>query len=625
MSAVLPSEGEANILPAEIGSVDFGEPLDQRALALQLLAAQDFTGALNAYKRHLQLRPRDTSAKLEFAELLDLAGLSRQAAEIYFEICSEDPSQLTALMGWLDIRSRRDPGLVVELLLSLADVLPDALSQLALSMRGLTEALLAPELRAKFIQRMLAVPHQPDRAAWELRQHLILPLFASSAELETSLERLGAALTALEAALPAGAQIAPDFGNFKVYADAWTPFRLLPALNVDALPWRRRWGALFRRLLPAVRIPDFGGDCADSPRIGFVLEPGTSASEWVLLPLLRAWPADCGTPVLFITAGDTPPEFEPASALEVYPLPAEIPAALARIASSRLDLLYYSDPLSEAQLPLAAYRLAPVQATGWQAGGASGLPNLDAFVSCQWMEPETLAGTEVRVAGPEQTIRLARIPGQLARRALNGPVPPRTDYGLPAGHLYVCPHWLYKLSADFDAVFEAILTADPQAQLVLLSRPDLDLARNRVLARFEARFPRLMPRIWFLPALSQADYLGLLALADVVLEPFAGAGLSALTPLGLGVPVVTLPGERLDSRITYAFYRKMACLDCVAQHAQDYVQIALGLAQRPDFSAEVRRQLLAGADALFADSADGRALAECLVQLAQAARAKERS
>ena len=47
--------------------------------------------------------------------------------------------------------------------------------------------------------------------------------------------------------------------------------------------------------------------------------------------------------------------------------------------------------------------------------------------------------------------------------------------------------------------------------------------------------------------------------------------------LAAGTPIVTLPGGFLRGRQTYACYRRMGVMDCVAKDSEDYVRLAVRL------------------------------------------------
>jgi protein O-GlcNAc transferase len=91
--------------------------------------------------------------------------------------------------------------------------------------------------------------------------------------------------------------------------------------------------------------------------------------------------------------------------------------------------------------------------------------------------------------------------------------------------------------------------------------------------------PDVANRVILLPRLSQNDYMSLLAAGDVLLDPMHFGGVST-TYDGFSVakPIVTLPSRQHRGRYTAGCYARMGLADCTAKNAEDYVQIAIGLA-----------------------------------------------
>jgi predicted O-linked N-acetylglucosamine transferase (SPINDLY family) len=90
--------------------------------------------------------------------------------------------------------------------------------------------------------------------------------------------------------------------------------------------------------------------------------------------------------------------------------------------------------------------------------------------------------------------------------------------------------------------------------------------------------PDVAGRVRFLPRLPMDAFFNLIAVSDVMLDPtpFCG-GNTTLEALAVGTPVVTLPGEFLRGRLSYALYCQMGVSTCVASDLQDYVAIATRL------------------------------------------------
>jgi predicted O-linked N-acetylglucosamine transferase (SPINDLY family) len=81
---------------------------------------------------------------------------------------------------------------------------------------------------------------------------------------------------------------------------------------------------------------------------------------------------------------------------------------------------------------------------------------------------------------------------------------------------------------------------------------------------------------------------------DIALDPFPfGGGLTSCEALWMGVPVVTLPGDRPASRQTAAFLDSVDLRECLASSPSDYVARATALASNPQRLAELRHTLRA--------------------------------
>ena len=59
----------------------------------------------------------------------------------------------------------------------------------------------------------------------------------------------------------------------------------------------------------------------------------------------------------------------------------------------------------------------------------------------------------------------------------------------------------------------------------------------------------------------------------------------------MGVPVITMPQERVVSRQTYAFLSSIGCPELVANNQTEYLEIAKKLANSPEKLVEYRNTL----------------------------------
>jgi uncharacterized protein (TIGR03032 family) len=306
--------------------------------------------------------------------------------------------------------------------------------------------------------------------------------------------------------------------------------------------------------------------------------------------------------------------------------PREVAKARQLIADQKVDVLFFTDVGMDAlTYTLAFSRMAPVQCATWGHPVTTGSPTMDYFLSSELLEtPESDAHYT------EKLVRLPSLGTYYYRPKITGPRKTRRDFGLdPSRHIYLCPQTLFKLHPEFDSILAGILERDPMGEVVLIEG-----RTARWTALLKERFARVMPRvadrIRWLPAQPNHDYLQLLSLADVAIDPIHfGGGNTTYEALAVGTPVITLPGPHLRSRITRALYEKMGLYSGAAEHAQSlvaesqdaYINAAISVANS-NRDSQLRQWIAANANKLYEDPAEVKDLANCLRTLTDAPAAK---
>lgn len=284
--------------------------------------------------------------------------------------------------------------------------------------------------------------------------------------------------------------------------------------------------------------------------------------------------------------------------VEILPLVLE--QARHQITEKELDILVYPDiGMDSFTYFLAFARLAPVQYTTWGHPVTSGLRNIDYFISTRTLEAE---GAE-----KHYTEKLVYLNSHHLTFYYKPTLPifskHRHNFDLAEkDHIYLCPQALFKFHPNFDAILAAILERDPQGQVIL---PEGNHAHwtLRLTNRFKQTIPTaVIERLRFVPRMSLGDYFNLIALADVILDPFPfGGGNTSYETLAVGTPIVTLPTQLMCGRLTYACYRQIGVMECVAENPQHYIEIALRLGTQSSFNNQMRAKILAAHDLLYED------------------------
>jgi predicted O-linked N-acetylglucosamine transferase (SPINDLY family) len=293
-------------------------------------------------------------------------------------------------------------------------------------------------------------------------------------------------------------------------------------------------------------------------------------------------------------------------------LPLVLEEARQRIAARQLDILFYSDIGMESfSYFLAFARLAPVQCVTYGHPLTTGIPTIDYFLSTQALEV-----AEADQHYSEQLVRLNRAPIFYYKPVLNAPLKGRHHFGLEdQHHIYACPQSVFRFHPEFDPILAAILARDPAGRVVMIKDKYHQWA-DLLKQRFQRTIPQVIDRILFVPAMTLPDYLNLLAVSDVILDPFHfSSGNAAYEAFAMGTPIVNLPSRFLRGRITYSLYHKMGVLDCVAETPQLYVEIALRLGTNPAYREHIRAKILANNHLLYEDREAVRELEQFFVSV----------
>lgn len=263
-------------------------------------------------------------------------------------------------------------------------------------------------------------------------------------------------------------------------------------------------------------------------------------------------------------------------------------AALAeQIRADGIDILIdLSGHTAGSRLTAFAYRPAPVMVSWLGYFATTGLPYLDAVLLDEWHAPP---GTEAQFAEP-----IIRLP----RRWCYQPVPwaPTEVSPQPSQRNGFITFGSFNNTAKYHTeVFDLwarILSAVPRSRLVLKWRTFNDEAfRQKVTQAFVDR-EISADRIDLRGPSFHADVLKEYADLDIALDPFPfTGGLTSCEALWMGVPVVTWPQSRVVSRQTHAILNQIGLPQLSAQDADDYVRIAVDLANDRQRLADLRATL----------------------------------
>lgn len=243
------------------------------------------------------------------------------------------------------------------------------------------------------------------------------------------------------------------------------------------------------------------------------------------------------------------------------------------VRDQRIDVLVDLSGHSAGNRLLAfARRAAPVQATWLGYLNTTGLRSMDFRLTDAWADPPGLTERW-------HTEGLVRLPGSLWCYGAWPDSPPVAPAPCLAaeGVTFGSTNNPAKLNGAVLESWGRILRRVPASRL-LVHAPDDPGLRSLVTATLRATGVEA-GRVSFFPRLPAAEYLRRYAEIDILLDPFPCAGgTTTLDAAWMGVPAISLAGERPFSRGGASILGNLGLTDCLADTPADYEERAVRLA-----------------------------------------------
>lgn len=284
------------------------------------------------------------------------------------------------------------------------------------------------------------------------------------------------------------------------------------------------------------------------------------------------------------------------------------------IAGIRPEVLIYPEVgMHGLTSQLASLRLAPVQAAMWGHPETSGLPTIDYYFSGDGLEPDDGQAhyTERLVRLPHLGCHYARQPEE-AERPVDAPALPGD------GPILVCPGTSFKYMPAHDRIYAGIARRLGGGRFVFFSQQPrwTALLSGRLRAAFAADGVDFDAHVVFLPWLARPAFYGLMRRADVYLDTIGFSGFNtAMQAVECGLPVVTRQGQYMRGRLAGAILARMGLDELVARTDEDYLRLAVRLAQDEPYRRRIRGEMLSRQAVLFDDLEPIRALERFLLGL----------
>ncbi len=278
-------------------------------------------------------------------------------------------------------------------------------------------------------------------------------------------------------------------------------------------------------------------------------------------------------------------------------------ACRAILADQLQVLVFWDIGVEPVMTQLASLRLAPIQCAAWDQPITTGLPTIDYFFSSDLAEPadakDHYSETLVKLPGTGTSYQKPVIPKALLNKT-------RGDFRIREdGIVYLCCQYSYKYLPDQDECFVQLAKRVPNSQFVFLT-PNEFVARDfreRLFNAFSNVGLHADDHCVFLPEVERFTYWNLCLLGDAVLDTIGwSGGVSTFEAIACHQPIVTLPGELMRGRQSYAILRHLGVTDTVARDKEDYVAIAARLGLDKQWRDSIVERMIANHASLYSDT-----------------------
>lgn len=257
-----------------------------------------------------------------------------------------------------------------------------------------------------------------------------------------------------------------------------------------------------------------------------------------------------------------------------------------RILQDRIDILVDLTGHTERnRLLVFARKPAPIQVTWNGYANTTGMATMDYRITDRFADPPGMT----EHLHTEQLIRLPDI-----YMVFRPPDDSTAVNDLPAAQsgrvTFGSFNALSKITPQAVHVWSRILLSIPGARLVMATVPE-GRTRDRMVAMFTAN--GVDPsRVELCGRLPLHEFLALHHRADIALDAFPFSGTTTTChSLWMGLPVVTLAGKSHVSRVGVSMLTNVGLTGVIAQTVDEYVNIAIGLAQDLEGLNSLRRGL----------------------------------
>ena len=243
---------------------------------------------------------------------------------------------------------------------------------------------------------------------------------------------------------------------------------------------------------------------------------------------------------------------------------------------------------------LASLRLAPIQCQTFGHPVSSCLNNIDYFLSSDLMEnKDSKKHYNEKLYNLSNTGQCYEYPKVKLTKNINNN--PKT--------IFFNLQNLFKLLPDDDDLCVDLIKKIKNCEIWFIEGKNTtvtELFKKRLKNKFEKNNLNYNKNIFFHKRLSQSDFFKLINKSDIILDSLNWSGnVTTHQAIYLNKPVITLPGNYMRSRHTFALLKHIKLNETIAKTKKDYVNIAYNLSKDFNYRKKIIQKIELNKKKLF--------------------------
>jgi len=274
---------------------------------------------------------------------------------------------------------------------------------------------------------------------------------------------------------------------------------------------------------------------------------------------------------------------------------------VSEVINSNFDVIVYPEiGMDQMTKNLANLRLSQMQCVFWGHPQSTGLKTIDYFITAELFETINYQSnyTEEVISMPNLGVYKYKEKIQNKHTNLNNL---GIDSNVP---IYVCPGTAQKYRPNYDYIYLEIIKKVGNCQFIFFNEDNdrIKILFKRLSKLFLLNNINIEKHIKIIDWLDRDDFVSLLYQADVYLDTIGFSGFNtALLAVEANLPIVTLKGKLLKSRLASGILERMDIKELICINTNEYINLSVKIVNDLEFKNKIKNKLEKNKEIIYND------------------------